>query len=108
MVVTSKDDPTVAPDLVQQYGATFTLDVGADGRYTAALGYGGQAGPPEEGTITGTSTTLTLDPDGDEAPRDGTWALEGSTLVIDSETAFDFNFDGTPESAYLHLEMARR
>lgn len=107
MVLTSKNDSTVSADLIQGYGASFILDVQADGRYSATLSYAGQTAQAEQGTITATGSSLTLDPDGSDPPRDGTWSLEGGTLVIDSETSFDFNFDGTPESAFLHLELQR-
>lgn len=107
MVVTSKDDASVSAHLIQGYGASFVLAVQSGGRYSATLSFAGQTAQAEEGTITVAGSSLTLDPDGADPPRVGTWSMDGGTLVIDSETAFDFNFDGTPESAYLHLEMKR-
>ena len=107
MVVTSQDDPETGGDITQPpYGATFVLEIRADGRYTATLTVFDQT-DREDGELGVSGSTITFDPDGVAPPRDGTWSLEGGILVIDGETSFDFNNNGTPESADLHLELVR-
>ncbi len=34
-----------------------------------------------------------------------TFEFLGKTLVLDGETEFDFNLDGTPEPARAHIEL---
>lgn len=107
MVLTSRDDPEISPDLIEE-GASFTLVIDDDGRYSASLEFADQSST-ERGTLEVSGSTITFDPDGDDPPRDGSWSLEGDgTLVIEGETSFDFNLDGVPESADLLLELERR
>lgn len=109
MVVTSKDDPDTGGDIIamEEYGASFTLTIRSSGRYTAVLTVFEQT-RETEGTVEVSESTITFDPDGDDPPRGGTWSLQNGTLVIDGDTSFDFNRDGIPESADLHLELERR
>lgn len=106
MVVTSKDDPETGGDIIEE-GASFTLEIRSSGRYTAALTFFEQSSE-EEGTLEVSGSTITFNPDSGDPPQDGTWSLDNGTLVIDGDTSFDFNRDGIPESADLHLELERR
>lgn len=105
MVVTSRDDPEVGGDLIEE-GASFTLEIRSSGRYTASLSFFGQT-DDQRGDLEVSGSTITLDPD-DDVARDGTWSLQDGTLIIDAATSFDFNQDGTLETADLHLELERR
>lgn len=111
MVLTSRDsDPEVTLDILGGglgADASFTLELEESGRYTATLVVLDQ--PDEEtGDIEITESAITLDPDGPDPAVTGTWDLEGDTLVIQGETQFDFDLDGTNDPADLDLVLERR
>lgn len=108
MVLTARSDPDVSLDLVQDPGVNgrFTLVIRSDGSYRATLTAFGQESPPETGTVTRSGDSLRFDPDG--GPEDAVaWSLSDGVLVLDGESTFDFNDDGTDEEARLHVELVR-
>lgn len=108
LVLTSVADPNTAPDLVE-LGATFSLNVQPSGQYTAILIYLGQA-QTEIGSVSVVGSTLTLNrefPDRGTTP--GTFEFFGADrFILDGNTDFDFNLDGTPEAALAHFDFVRR
>jgi hypothetical protein len=107
LILTSQANPEVSPDLIT-LGATFSLNVQESGQYTAILLYASQA-QTEIGHVTVSGSAVTLHR---EFPSAGTTAgvyeFQGNRLVLDGETEFDFNLDGTPEPALVHLEFVRK
>ena len=108
LVVTSTANPDVHPDLIE-LGATFTMNVQPSGQYTAILLYAGQSST-EIGTVEVSGSTVTLHRDFPaSSTSSSTYAFEGSSrLVLDGDTQFDFNLDGTPEPARAHIVFERR
>lgn len=104
LVLKSVFNPDLAPDLVQ-LGASFTLNVQASGQYTAILLYSGQAAT-EIGMLTVSGNVVTMQV---SFPNPSTWtmtyALQGGNLILDGDTEFDFNLDGTKEPAVAHFEL---
>lgn len=107
LVLTSVANPQVSPDLIA-LGATFTLNVQPSGQYTAILIYAEQAST-EIGTIRVSGNTVTLNRD---FPGRGTtnavYAFSGNRLTLDGDSEFDFNLDGTPEPAVVHMEFVKQ
>lgn len=109
LVLTSVANPDVHPDLIA-LGSTFTINVQPSGQYTAILLYAGQS-QTEIGHITVSGNSVTLHP---EIPPDGVSATstysfpDADHLVLDGDTEFDFNLDGTSEAATAHFELARK
>lgn len=106
LVLTSVADPQTSLDLIA-LGAQFTLNVQPSGQYTAILIYGGQA-PTEFGKLEVSGQTLTLRPNGSGSPTAGTYSFNGNHLIVDGETQFDFNLDGTNEPALEHLDLVKK
>jgi hypothetical protein len=109
MVITSVANPDVHPDLIE-IGATFSVNVQPSGQYTAILLYSGQT-QTEIGQLEASGSTVTLTPSfPTNAPAaTSTYAFpDADHLVLDGETEFDFNLDGTSEQATAHIELARR
>jgi hypothetical protein len=95
-------------DLLEQ-GATFTLNVQPSGQYTAVLIFAAQAST-EIGQVEVSGTTLTLRrefPTPGSTP--GVFEFFGANrFVLDGDSEFDFNLDGTLEPAMAHFEFERR
>ena len=107
LVLTSVADPQTSPDFIA-LGATFTLNVQPSGQYTAILLYSGQS-QTEIGNLEVSGETVTLRRTYPSASTTaGTYSFSGDHLVIDGETQFDFNFDGTLEPALLHLDLVKK
>ena len=107
MVVTSKLNPDVAPDITEQ-GATFTLSVQPSGRYTAILsGYGQSSSESGMLTIEGSEVVFMRQLPSPEDSR-ATWEQVGSSVILTGETQFDFNLDGTTEAATLRSVFVPR
>jgi len=108
LVMKSKANPEVAPDLIALLDAEFSLNVQPSGQYTAILVYQGLP-LTELGTI---------EVDDDEvvfhisvpAPRTtrSRFTLVGPRLTLVGDSEFDYNFDGTPEPAEATIELIRR
>jgi len=104
MVLTNTANPSVSVDLVQE-GATFTLSVLSTGEYSASLTAFGQTNT-EIGTIRVNGNQVTITPTSPPGPAlTGSFEFVGNTLILDGETAFDFNLDGSPEPAQAHIEL---
>ncbi len=104
LVMTNKANPSVRIDFIEQ-GAVFTLSVLATGQYSATLSAFGQSNV-EIGTISLKGDRITITPTTPKGPSTvGTWKLEGTTLLLDGETEFDFNLDGTREGATVHFQL---
>lgn len=108
MVLTARTDPSVSVDLIQDedVNGSFTLVIRSDRTYRATLTVIEEPAPPETGTVTRSGNTLTFEPDGGP-PDDVIWSLSDGILVLDGESTFDFNGDGTDDEALLHLELER-
>lgn len=107
MVVTSLADPDVSPDITE-FGATFTLSVQPSGRYLAILEGFGQASS-ESGTLTidGEWVVFMRElPSPDESRA--RWERIGSSVILEGDTEFDFNLDGTAEPATLRTTLVPR
>lgn len=108
MTLTNVANLEVVVDLVE-LGATFTLNVQPSGQYTAILVFGLQAST-EIGTVSVAGSTLTLNrnfPSTETAP--GTFEFFGpDRFVLDGDSEFDFNLDGSSEPALAHFDFVRR
>jgi hypothetical protein len=108
LVMKSKANPEIAPDLVALLGAEFSVNVQPSGQYTAILVY--QALPLTE--------LGTLEVDGDEivfhitVPAPDTnrsrFTLVGPRLTLVGDSEFDYDLDGTPEPAEATIELIKR
>jgi hypothetical protein len=107
MVVASTANPDVAPDLIQE-GATFDLNVQSSGQYTASLIFQQQVST-EIGFISVSGNVVTLSREfPTKSTSTATYLFQGGLLILDGDTEFDFNLDGTPEPARAHFELQRR
>jgi len=109
MVLTSAANPDVHPDLIA-FGATFSVNVQPSGQYTAILLYAGQA-RTEIGQLAVSAGSVTLRPSYPSGAQPATSSYSFSDadhFVLDGDTEFDFNLDGTPEAATAHMEFARK
>ena len=106
MVLTNKANTSLQLDLVTE-GAVFTISILGNGQYSASLSAFGQA-HIEVGIVSVKGTQITISPTSPAGPATtGEWDLQGGRLVVDGDTEFDFNQDGTSEDATLHLELRR-
>jgi hypothetical protein len=100
MLLTSKANPEVSVDLTT-LGARFNLSVQPSGRYTAIVeGYGQSSS--ESGTVTVEGPTVIFrrslpTPDVSRAQ----WQRDGTSVTLEGDSEFDFNYDLTPEDAML-------
>ncbi len=101
LVLTSLANPQVFTDLVADLGAVFTLSVQPSGRYTAILSGFGQSSS-ESGRLTVDGAEVVLTPEVPPGPESrALWERVGDSVILDGESEFDFNRDGTPEAAML-------
>ena len=104
LLLTNSANPDVSIDLVEA-GATFTISILATGQYSATLAAFGQTNT-EIGTVEVSGNQVTITPTSPEGPPlVATFAFEGRTLVLDGASEYDFNQDGTPETALAHIEL---
>lgn len=104
LVLTSAANPDLNVDLIDM-GATFTLSVLGNGQYTAYLSAFQQSNT-EIGRIEVSGSQVTISPTTPPGPSIvGTFEFQGSVLVLDGETEYDFNQDGISESALVHMEL---
>lgn len=104
LVMTNQANPSVVVDLIEQ-GATFVLSILANGQYSASLTFLGQ-GTAEMGTVQVSGNNVTITPTQPEGPPlVATWGFAGERLVLDGESVFDFNLDGTPEASFAHIVL---
>ena len=107
MVVTSKVNPEIAPDITD-FGATFTLSVQPSGRYLAILsGFGQSSSESGVLTVEGQYVIFMRQLPSPEESR-ALWERAGSSVILKGDTNFDFNLDGTMEEATLRTEIVPR
>ena len=105
LVLTSVANPDVASDLIE-LGANFKLNVQPSGQYTAILIVAMQTST-EIGRVTISGNTLTLSRNfPTPSTTTGVYQFFGSDFVLDGETEFDFNLDGTAEAARVHFRFS--
>ena len=100
LVMTSAANPAVTADLLA-LGATFTLLVEPSGRYTAILEGFGQSSS-EIGRLTVDGADVVLMPESPSGPESrALWERVGDSVILEGDSDFDFNTDGTTEPATL-------
>ena len=100
LVMTSVANPQVVADLVA-LGATFTLSVEASGRYTAILdGFGQSSSASGRLTVDGAYVVFMQELPLPEESM-GLWERIDDSVILEGESEFDFNLDGTPQAATL-------
>ncbi len=108
LVVTSKANPDISPDLIQEQGAQFDLNVQPSGQYTAILTYLSQAST-EIGFVSVSGNVITLERTFPSPQTStATYTLQGDVLTLEGDTEFDFNLDGTAEEARSRIVLIRR
>jgi hypothetical protein len=104
--ISNKANPSQTFDLIQE-GGEFTLSILASAQYVATLRVFGQPAV-EMGTFRVSGNGFTITPTShDGPPTSGTWRFQGETLVLDGDTEFDFNQDGTRKPASAHFQLQR-
>ncbi|MEN8145558.1 MAG: hypothetical protein ABFS14_11470 [Gemmatimonadota bacterium] len=88
-------------DIVQRDGASFTLDVDANGNASTVFSDGLGSTDSDSGTLNSTSTTLTLGGNPINAVRDG-----DVLTLTDPNDSFDFG-SGSSTSATLRIVLSR-
>ncbi len=109
LVLASPVAPDLSVDLIE-LGSSFDLNIQPSGHYTAILVFAGQA-QTEIGQISlSGSSAVILDRQFPTPSRDiSTFVFEGpDRLILDGDTEFDFNLDGTTEPALAHFDLQRR
>jgi hypothetical protein len=108
MVVTSLANPDIAPDIIEE-GGSCSINVQPSGMYTAILTFFQQVST-EIGFLSVSGSTLTLKRESPppKTTSTATYQFQGSLLILDGDTEFDFNLDGEPEAATAHIELQRR
>lgn len=102
--VTSVANDTVSVEVLDN--GSFSINVQPSGRYTATLVF---LGVPivETGSLTASESAVTLRPSGGSAATSAYEFAGPDALTLDGPTEFDFNLDGTAESATAHIELER-
>ena len=100
VVVTAVADPAVVVDLTA-LGLVFTLSVQPSGRYTSiSSGFGLLGSEIGDLTVDGIHVVfMPRSPPGEDLLA--VWELVGDSVILESESEFDFNLDGTTEAATL-------
>ena len=100
LVMTSAANPAVTAAL-RALGAAFTLLVEPSGRYTAILERFGQSSS-EIGKLTVDGADVVLMPESPAGPESrALWERVGNSVILEGDSDFDFNLDGTTEPATL-------
>ena len=108
LVLTNAANPEQSLDLIEEFDAEFTLDVEESGRYLAILTGFGQSSS-ESGNLRVSGDILTMNAEFPvERTTAGTVTQDGNSVILDAETVFDFNLDGTPEDAEMHAVLVPR
>ena len=105
LVMTSTANSEVVANLVE-LGAVFTLSVQPPGRYTAILqGFGQSSSESGRLTVEGEYVILTpMSPPGPQS--EALWERMGESVILEGESEFDFNLDGTDETATLRQVLS--
>jgi len=108
--VTNAANPEVRVDLIA-LGATYFINIQPSGGYTSTLTFQGTA-CTELGTLSAPGSRLVFQVETSTCapPRtdSGTFEVDGDMLVIEGETVFDFDLDGSSEDALLRATLDRR
>lgn len=110
-VTSAANDTVIANVLDSVFGGSFSITVEPSGQYTATLTVLGQANPEIGWLSIINASTLSLTPTfpAGRPVATAAYAFEGDDdLVLDGDTEFDFNRDGTPEAAFAHFELQRQ
>ena len=100
LAMTSVANPDLTVEL-DTLGAVFTLSVQPSGRYTAILEGFGQSSS-EFGRLTVDGMYVILSPEVPLGPpSQALWERVGDSVILEGDSEFDFNLDGTPEAATL-------
>ena len=100
LAMTSVANPDLTVEL-DTLGAVFTLSVQPSGRYTAILEGFGQSSS-ESGKLTVDGAYVVLMPEAPPGPESrALWERVGDSVILEGESDFDFNLDGTTEPATL-------
>ena len=109
LVLSTLVAPDVSVDLIE-LGSTFDLNIQPNGSYTAVLAFVGEA-QTEIGRISLSGASTVILAREFPAPRQdiSTFVFEGPDhLILDGDTEFDFNLDGTLEPALSHFDLQRQ
>ena len=104
LVMTNQANPSMEVDIIEM-GASFSISILSTGQYAATLTFLGQ-GTSEMGTVKVSGNTITIDPT--QPPGDplvATWSFQGSYLILDGTSEYDFNQDGIPEDSFAHIVL---
>ena len=97
LVLTNLANPEEFTDIVADLGAVFTLSVQPSGRYTAILTQTGQSSS-ESGRLTVDAEYVVLMPELPPGPESRSlWERVGDSVILEGESEFDFNRDGTDQ-----------
>jgi hypothetical protein len=108
MILTNKANPEEVLDLIVDSGASFTLDVQPSGRYLAILeGFGQSASESGMLSVDGDLVILQRQLPSPDV-QISTWTRDGEDVILDGDTDFDFNLDGTPEAADILIVLTPR
>lgn len=108
MILTNKANAEETLDLIVDSGAIFTLDVQPSGRYSAILeGFGQSASESGVLSVDGDLVILQRQLPSAEV-QISTWTRDGADVILDGDTDFDFNLDGTPEAADIRIVLTPR
>ena len=100
LAMTSVANPDLTVEL-DTLGAVFTLSVQPSGRYTAILEGFGQSSS-EFGRLTVDGAYVVLMPESPAGPESrALWERLGESVILEGESDYDFNLDGTTEPATL-------
>ena len=109
LVLTSSFNADLSVDLIE-LGSSFDINIQPSGHYTAILVFAGQGQTEFGQLLLSGSSTVILDREFPTPSRDiSTLLFEGpDRLILDGDTEFDFNLDGTAEPALAYFELQRR
>jgi len=104
---THKENPAQSIDVVRQLSAVVTMDIRPDGRVVLTLVAFGAVNT-QSGRARVEGSDLVLVPDDSTLPQERfRYQIDGGVLILDGDSEWDFNLDGTREPALLHLVLVR-
>ena len=104
---TNTANPAQTVDLIT-LGATFTLNILADGDYTATVQEPGELTETLVGTLTVSGDAITIAESGQGSPTLFTAARSGNTLTLTTtDEEFDFDEDDIEEPASLRMVLQK-
>ena len=109
LVLASPAAPYISVDLID-IGSSFVLNIQPSGHYTAIMVFASQ-GQTEIGQISLSGASTVILAREFPTPRQdiSTFVFEGPDhLILDGDTEFDFNLDGTLEPALSHFDLRRQ